>query len=110
MPNARNPASIGNLWEIIVDQNAILFIAVVVLVALIVRPDLALQAAGLLLFASAPFANPLGGASTPAITMSMGLGLVGIGRIVFHLRTIVALARAASPDASNRVPAKRWLL
>lgn len=94
------------------DPNAILIIACIIVAALIVRPDYALQVFGVLLIISAPLgvSMPGLGGGTPIASIVFGMALIGLGRVVYNLRIIVALIRAGSPEAAQKVPARRWFI
>ncbi|KHJ56305.1 hypothetical protein LA66_07025 [Aureimonas altamirensis] len=94
------------------DPNAILIVAGAIVVSLIVRPDYALQIFGVLLIISSPLgvSMPGLGGGMPIVSIVTGMVLIGLGRVVFNLRIIVALIRAASPEAAQKVPARRWFI
>ncbi len=93
------------------NSETIQVIAVVLLLSLIIWPDIVLQVVGFLLILSAPFdmlSRVLTVDALPIWTsFVVGLVLIGLGRISYHIKLVTKIVSAANPDVLPQSPRKR---
>jgi len=92
------------------EPNGLIAIAFMIVGAVAIRPDIALQVIGLVLIALSPFGGVTRGLTGDISFWSAftaGAALIGAGRIIYHLRDVSRLMRAANPEVAKAHPQKR---